>query len=159
MKKALFLLMFGMFLITAHAQKNIVQYQQTQAYIADGEPKVIIKPLVADMKVISEKRVIEQVKIPVAKAFGAMNGDPKNWRSFAVFDVTRKYNCDVIATPLISITYDTLEDDKFVIVEVSGYPATFTNWRPATDADYKWLHGQDTNAEGFRSETGAIIRK
>ncbi|MBQ9640205.1 MAG: hypothetical protein IJV06_01365 [Bacteroidaceae bacterium] len=160
MKKTLFLTIVGLICsIGTWAQKTQtqVQYQSTQALILDVSPKSYVKPLTVELKVKSG-RIRDIVKIPKNIAFVGMNGNTENWRSYAVYEVSKRKDCDVIVAPTFNIKYDEVAGDQEVQVEVVGYPADFTNWQTATKTDLEWVNSDKTLTTADRDKIGAAVK-
>lgn len=159
MKKIMLTALFGaMFVMGASAQKvNQVQYQETEANLLGVTANAAVRPLTVELKIKSQQRVREVVKIPRTIALFAMKGDPTNWRSYAVYEVSRRQNCDMLVAATFNIKYDEVAGDKEVEVEVVGYPADFVNWKTATDADLEWIRkGVYTTSD--RTAISAAVR-
>ncbi len=145
--------------VSAFAQKNIVQYQETQARLRDVTTNVYMKPLTVELQVTNVTRQRVLVRIPVQRAFGAMKGDPNNWRSYAIYEASDKnhLNCDVIVAATFNVTYDNTVEENYVEVEVVGYPANFVNWQTATAADMEWIRMEKAMTTDDREKVGAAI--
>lgn len=55
------------------------------------------------------------------------------WKNLTVSKVVQKYNADVIVAPIFDVK--TSDDFLTVTVTVTGYPATFKNFRKVTNDD------------------------
>ncbi len=145
--------------LVSFAQKTTqVQYQETQARLLDVSSNAYVKPLTVELKVKSNQRIREIVKIPRSYALVAMKGDPSNWRSYAVYEVSRRMQCDVIVAATFNIKYDEVAGDQDVQIEVVGYPADFTNWQSATPQDLEWIRMEKTITTTEREKIAAAIK-
>lgn len=138
--------------------KSQVQYQETQARLLDITSNAYVRPMTVELKVKDGKRVRETVTIPKDIALSAMKGDPSNWRSYAVYEVSKRMNCDVIVAATFNILFDEVRGDKDVSIEVVGYPADFVNWQTLTNEDYEWVRMEKTITTAERDKIAAIIK-
>ena len=158
------LLFLSLFLFVAcfdsFAQKTTtqIQYQETQARLLDVSSNAYVKPLTVELKVKSNQRIREVVKIPRNFALVAMKGDPSNWRSYAVYEVSKRLQCDVIVAATFNIKYDEVAGDQDVQIEVVGYPADFTNWQTATTQDLEWIRMEKTITTAEREKIAAAVK-
>lgn len=159
MKKLLFVLLLSVFSLLSYAQKNTqIQYQETQARLLDVSSNAYVKPLTVELKVKGSQRVREVVKIPRNFALVAMKGDPSNWRSYAVYEVSKRMQCDVIVAATFNIKYDEVAGDQDVQIEVVGYPADFANWQTATAQDLEWIRMEKTITTAEREKIAAAVK-
>lgn len=141
------------------AQKTTqVQYQETQARLLDVSSNAYVKPLTVELKVKGNQRIREIVKIPRSFAMVAMKADPSNWRSYAVYEVSKRMACDVIVAATFNIKYDELAGDQDVQIEVVGYPADFANWQTATAQDLEWIKMEKTITTADREKIAAAVK-
>lgn len=94
-------------------------------------------PTIADLKVSSAK-ISHQVTVKnqfSLKEISSYGDSPKMvyLQKLAATQAAQKYDADVLIAPSYSIT--TSDDLKTVTVTVTGYPATYTNFRTATAED------------------------
>lgn len=125
-------------------EKTYNQFQSNQARITDAQVNVYMKPLVAEVEIIKHPNLgegmrSEIVKIPTQMAINNLGNDPQKWRSYALFQVTKLWSCDVVVAPIFNIEYDELRGDTDVSVEVKGLAGKYKNWHSATPADYDWM--------------------
>ena len=160
MKRLLaFVFLMGCFTISMIAQKTTqVQYQETQARLLDVSSNAYVKPLTVELKVKGNQRIREIVKIPRNFALVAMKADPSNWRSYAVYEVSKRMACDVIVAATFNIKYDEVAGDQDVQIEVVGYPADFTNWQTATTQDLEWIRMEKTITTAEREKIAAAVK-
>lgn len=143
----------------AFAQKTTqVQYQETQARLLDVSSNAYVKPLTVELKVKNSQRIREVVKIPRDFALVAMKADPSNWRSYAVYEVSKRMQCDVIVAATFNIKYDEVAGDQDVQIEVVGYPADFVNWQTATTQDLEWIRMEKTITTAEREKIAAAVK-
>ncbi|KWW30057.1 MAG: Uncharacterized protein AUK63_1103 [bacterium P3] len=98
-------------------------------------------PTVADLRVSSAK-ISHQVTVKnrfSLKDLSNYGDSPKMvyLQKLAATQAAQKYDADVIVAPSYSIT--TSDDFRTITVTVTGYPATYANFRPATPADMEMI--------------------
>ena len=105
-------------------------------------------PTVADLRVSSAK-ISHQVTVAnhfSLKELSNTGDSPKMvyLQKLAVTQAAQKYDADIIVAPSYSIT--TSDDLKTVTVTVTGYPATYTNFRSATATDMEIISKNPENS-------------
>lgn len=101
-------------------------------------------PTVADLSVSSVK-ITHQVTVNnnfSLKELSNFGDSPQivYYEKLAANEAAQKYDADVIVAPSYVIT--TSDDHKSLIITVSGYPATYTNFRPATPVDMEMIKNE-----------------
>ncbi len=109
-----------------------------EAMARDEEPatKAYVVPQIADLQMLTaEREVFGPYHFKLARAGELTEGELANTKGRALYRATRESDADL----MIGTLYDSyiLEgDEKYVVVELSGYPAKFVNFRPMPlDAD------------------------
>lgn len=157
MRKFTLFCMFSLvFAVSAMAQKANVKVQYTQARLLDTQSNSYVKPLTVELKVADGGRVRDQWRIAREDAEAAMNGDIANIRSYAVYLSSNKHNCDVIVAATFNIK--TSDDGKYYDIEVVGFPASFVNWKTATQADYEWIRMEKVQTTADRDKIQAVVK-
>ena len=103
-----------------------------EAYACDEEPATVvyIHPQIADMTMQSTAReVYGPYRFKLTKPGVMSEGEPDNVKARALYRATMESDADLMIGTLYD-TYIVENDDRFVQVEVSGYPAKYTNFRP-----------------------------
>ncbi|MCM1107433.1 MAG: lipoprotein [Clostridium sp.] len=117
------------------------EYHKQQARIIEPKFQAFMTPLVGDVEVMKEKGRItsEEYIRPINFAASNYEFQIEEAKKYVLFAETKKHNADI----LIAATYDINTDDVrkgIVSIRVSGYPAKYVNWRPASTDDYKWIN-------------------
>jgi hypothetical protein len=133
-----------------------VTQKTTKSGYADG-PNVVQKPVVADLQV-SETKVS-------GTATGKRSQGIGDVKQLAIADALLKSNADVLIEP----RYEIKSTFSYITVNVTGYPATYKNFRPMEIGDTLFV-GQDEavrkpiglgsfekNSNGMGAGTKAII--
>ena len=134
---------------TKEYQMQVVGYDEAITHSVDVVTSAHITPIVADLNVqqtrITHKEVfannIRQIDVEHPRSEGSEISYIKN---YTLTRAAKKYNADVIVAPTFEVS--TSEDNKTVTVEVTGYPASYSNFRKATNADLDLIeHGYTTS--------------
>jgi hypothetical protein len=122
----------------ATAQNSKVTYSSAES--RDFEPRqgVIVTPLLADLKVITQTSIRDSVIFSILVA-SISQSQITSWvveyKKQAMSLLLKKYKADAIIGSLTDIS--TTSDGRMMIT-ISGYPAVYTNFRNATSADV-WM--------------------
>lgn len=130
--------------------------ENTQARILNANASAYVTPLTVELDVSS--RVTDVWTLTKEEAESDMGGNLANIRSWAAYKSARKYDADVIVSPIFNITSNSAGDGYEV--EVIGFPAKYTNWKSATKEDYEWMaieKGTSTNAIQNTTSTASDV--
>lgn len=156
MKKTL-LLLLTLCSLNGHAQKRVMNFEDTQARLLDILCNGYVKPLTVELKVDETKgRIIDEWILPKERVENDMNGEIANVRSWGIYMSSKKHNADVIVAPTFNLK--TEENSGNYKLTVVGYPATFINWRTATENDYEWIRMEKTQTTSDLSKISAIVK-
>ncbi len=133
--------------VSASAQRKVervVEISTAQARNVEPKSSIIVAPQVAELTV-SPKRATGSYTYP-------HNGtvDVANARARALSDFQKENNADVI----IGVLIDTHMNAETIVVEIQGYPASYSRIRPATQNDLWML--DFINSESYGKNTQAI---
>lgn len=158
MKKTLFLCLFSLVsTIGAMAQKTTVKIQDTQARLLDMKSNGYVKPLTVELKVDDSKgRIRDTWPLTKDQVEIEMKGDIANIRSYAVYMSSKKHNADVIVAA--TFNFKTSDNGEGYEMEVVGFPASFINWKTATQQDYEWIQMEKVQTTSERDKINAIIK-
>lgn len=127
---------------TAMGDKTVkFDFQTSEARKLELAPSTYVHPLVAEVVVDTKTGRIHDTWNLTLFEYQAReipnNTDAtlNNLRAYGLFKSSEKHNCDIIVAP----TFDISISDRGVVINVIGYPATFTNWATGTKADYDWI--------------------
>jgi len=155
MKRSLLLVFTIAMSLFCYAQKTEFRFQDTQARLLDVTSNAYVKPLTVELKVLTNKRVSEIIKLTRQEVEQDMKGDLNNIRSFAVYRASQLHDCDVI----VAATFNVRTAGEGYEVNIIGYPANFVNWQTATQADYEWIKMEKTVTTSERDKISAAVRK
>lgn len=125
--------------LPAFAQKkdpNPKKFERAEARKIPPEVRTFITPMIFDMKMIGNAReTFGPYYFPLDQSIGNITmGEIRNDEMRALYRACQEADADAIIEPLFdSYVYE--KDTKMLIVELSGYPVKYTNFRPATKAE------------------------
>ena len=161
MKK--FIFFFGAAaLICSCSAPKATSYSYSEYKTISPSQSVYTVPLVADLNVASERiTYAERVNQNITKLTDAeVEALASREKEVIVANAAKANNADVIVAPTINITTDV---NKNLVIVVTGYPATYKNFRNVTDAD-KWIidhanAAQDKSGEKKVNPLGGLLKK
>lgn len=159
MKKLFFMVLFACIgILGVQAQKTTVEYKDTQARLLDVVSNAYVKPLTVELKVDTSKgRIRDEWPISKKVAEVDMGGDIANIRSWGVYMSSKLHNADVIVAATFNFETDPDNPDAYKLTVV-GYPASFVNWKTATEADYEWIRMEKVVTTNEREKISAIVK-
>ena len=136
MKKVFLFLSFTALICSCSAPKA-TSYSYSEYKTITPSQSVYTAPLMADLAVAKDRityaerinQDITQLTITEVEALATRE------KETVMANALRANNADVLVAPIVSITTDT--NNQLVIV-ITGYPASYKNFRNATEAD-KWM--------------------
>ncbi|MDM8305445.1 hypothetical protein [Phocaeicola salanitronis] len=117
------------------------QFEQSQARIIEPKQDVFIKPLVAEI-VIMNNQVRQdygpyefEIQSVETLTFELL----ENIKTRALYRAMKEANADIIVAATFNARSD--EKGKRVMIELSGFPGKYVNFRTASkqDNDYEWI--------------------
>ena len=154
MKKSILLLMLSLcfcFANTSFAQKTVTttktSYQNVQARMPQVLVQPLVKPLIAEVKVIEDAKTKHTLYLTSQEVID-LGDNLESTHNYGIFKFAEAVGADMI----VAATFDFHTSKKsegeqgdFTLV-IHGFPAKFTKWYTATPADYEWM--RITGAEG-----------
>lgn len=145
-----------------------IVYAQTPAEIADNvlfeeavtryeEPRtnVYVVPQIADMEMLSsERKIYGPYRFQLGKSGTLSEYDLYNFKCRALYRATIEADADLMIAPLYD-SYITQGEDRVLVVELSGYPAKFVNFRPMP-LDAETVNAINTCYPTFVKESNAL---
>lgn len=100
------------------------------------EPRVgaLITPMVGDLELVSENKIAPYVLTVPGEITPYLIANLDGWKRLALSEAASKYKADVLIGATVTVR---TENDR-LLIEVSGWPARYMNFRPATAAD-AWM--------------------
>lgn len=135
MKRTLAVLAMAVIPFVASAQIHI---RQSQARTAESEFGLMTAPVIAELGDISKKRINFTLNFSLDgyKNHSEVQKDLDSFKRDTMAEYCIENNYDIILNPLFEIS--TNEKGDVLSVTLVGYPARFTGFRPATEAD-TWM--------------------
>lgn len=145
--------------LTGYAQKGNTEYRfrDTQARLLDVLSNAYVKPLTVELQVTSNARKSFHLQLSKQEVEQDMQGDLENIRSYAVFQASQAWECDVVVAATFNVK--TNDEGTGYIVDVIGFPADFVNWKTATQTDYEWIKMEKTLTTSDRERMAASVRE
>lgn len=132
-KSALFALVLGALSLTANAQSNggQVLFQDTETHISQPELRVFVNPMVCDLQILypSSPRKNFSTSFIIKSLESLTEAEFQNLRKRALYQFTTDQQADVIIEPIFN-SYITSNNTKELTIEITGFPAKYTNFRP-----------------------------
>ncbi len=151
--RILFCLFFVLATLPLMAQKNKTSYYYNESSARNVElgQRVLTTPVIADLKIISDEKIEPYVEVfPFAMSPQIKEAVP-GFKRAAFANAAKKNKADLlVGTDIIVST----NEDGFVVVTVTGYPAQYTNFRNATKDDVWML---EFYRQSFGNENMAIF--
>ena len=123
--------------------KEEVKYGYDEATASSISPVATAhtSPIVADLTVSSTRITHKEVFTNALTAEDLLNPDRsaeiKYLKSFTLTRAVKENKADILLVPVYEVS--TSSDMKTITVEVSGYPASYTNFRKASTADLELI--------------------
>jgi len=116
-------------------------FEQSQSRIIEPKQDVFIKPLVAEIEILNNQ--VRQDFGPYEYEISSIDNlsfeQLDNFKTRSLYKAARESKADII----VAATFNARSDakGKKVIIEVSGFPGKYVNFRTAkeSDGDYKWI--------------------
>lgn len=125
-------------------------FTESMARMLEPELIMLLTPLAADLNVSSERiTYVEREAFSHLKVNDQTLNNLDEYKKLALTNATNAHNADVMVGATINVT---TENNKLVI-QVSGYPATFANFRNTTLKDTELFK----SAYPFKNELGLEI--
>lgn len=136
MKKAILFIGLATLICSCSAQKA-TSYSYSEYKTISPTQSVYTVPLVADLVVAKDKiTYAERINKDITTmSDGEVAALAKQEKETVMANALKAHNADVFVAPMVNITTDV--NNNLVIV-ISGYPATYKNFRSATEKD-KWI--------------------
>lgn len=121
-------------------RKEVKAWEESSARKIEPEIRMFVTPQICDMKMLSSSREVYgpyamDVRLFYAKSFGEMtNSHLENMQKNAAYLATKEADADAIIEPVFH-SWVNENDDKTVYIEISGYPVSYYNFRPAKKED------------------------
>lgn len=136
MKKIPFLL--SLLIVTSCAQRQFNITQLQTRIIESQSGGVVTAPIIGELDQISSTKISESVEFDIShfKKTTEIISLLNDYKQYVIASYCTKHNYDLIINPLFQVTTNDSGDKLKVIV--TGFPAKYKNFRPATANDV-WM--------------------
>ncbi len=122
--------------------------------------ELFVRPLIVDLQIISEERIEDTWSYPSVNVAKLTAEELQNLKATALFQSSEKHKADVIVAATFDVETPEKNNGYGINVKVIGYPARYTNWRPATEkSDYEWIKDVYGTALGVDEASNDAITK
>lgn len=129
-------------LTSAYAQKkddNLKLWEEAQARMIVPEIRTFVTPQICDMQMLNtERQTFGPYYFQIKSIEDTFNYELSNFQSRALYRAVQESDADAVIEPLFN-SYVYEKDSKILIVELSGYPVRYTNFRPASTAEVQMI--------------------
>lgn len=138
MKKTFFTLLLIVLAFGANAQKNIHSITQAQARLIESEFSVITAPVIGELGDISPKKIVDSMEFYIGhfKDANDIVANLDDYKRYTIAHYCTKSGFDLIVNPLFQVSTNPTGDKLKVVV--TGFPAKYKSFRPATEKD-EWM--------------------
>lgn len=115
--------------------QNVKMYEEAQARKVVPEIRTFVTPQICDMQMLSKSReTFGPYYFQIKSIEDTFNFELRNFQNRALYRAVQESDADAVIEPLFD-TYVYEKDGKTLVIELSGYPVKYTNFRPATSAE------------------------
>lgn len=139
MKKLTLMLLLTMLSFATFAQKNVHNITQAQARLIESEFSVLTAPVIGELGEISSNKIIDSVEFYIGNFKDAAREIVPNlddYKRYTIAHYCTKSGFDLIINPLFQVSTNA-DGDKLKVI-VTGFPAKYKKFRPATKDD-SWM--------------------
>jgi hypothetical protein len=136
--------------VTTNSTPKAKSYSYSEYQTISPTQSVYTVPVIADLDVAEERiTYAERINKNITTLTDAeVEALVSREKEVVVANAAKANNADVIVAPIINITTDA---NKNLVIIVNGYPATYKNFRNATEAD-KWIIEKSENTTIIQTE-------
>ncbi|MEE1070594.1 MAG: hypothetical protein U0K81_09015 [Paludibacteraceae bacterium] len=136
--------------VTTNSTPKAKSYSYSEYQTISPTQSVYTVPVIADLDVAEERiTYAERINKNITTLTDAeVEALASREKEVVVANAAKANNADVIVAPIINITTDA---NKNLVIIVNGYPATYKNFRNATEAD-KWIIEKSENTTIIQTE-------
>lgn len=121
-----------------YAQKkdpNPKKFERAEARKIVPEIRTFVTPQICDMQMVSKTREsYGPYYFQIGSIENTFNYEITNFQNRSLYRACQEADADAVIEPLFN-TYVYEKDPKVLVIELSGYPVKYTNFRPATKAE------------------------
>lgn len=138
MKKFTITALLVMLSLAAFSQKYVHRINHAQAEAKTSQFGIVTAPIIGELGEISPNKVIDSVSWSLVdiKDVNEILPHLQEYKEYAIAYLCNKTNCDILINPLCQVR--TNAAGNVMTVTVTGFPAKYKKFRPATEND-KWM--------------------
>lgn len=134
----LFMLLGGL-CASAQKQKDLKVFEESSARMLDPEVRMFITPQICDMQMLSEGReTFGPYRFEIKDLGSTTNADLDNMKARALYRAVLESGADAVIEPMYN-SYVMDSDPKTMIVELSGYPVKYYNFRSLSPSEIEMI--------------------
>lgn len=135
-------MLVGLCVPATFAQKkeaNPKVWEEAQARMVVPEIRTFVTPQICDMQMLSKSReTFGPYYFEIKSIEQTFNFELWNYQNRALYRAIQESDADAIIEPLFN-SYVYEKDPKMLVVELSGYPIKYVNFRPATKPEVEMI--------------------
>lgn len=114
---------------------NPKKFERAEARKVVPEIRTFVTPQICDMQMISKTREsFGPYYFQINSIENTFNYEITNFQNRSLYRACQEADADAVIEPLFN-TYVYEKDPKVLVIELSGYPVKYTNFRPATKSE------------------------
>lgn len=115
--------------------KDFKRYERAEARKLEPEIRTFVTPQICDMQMLSKSReTYGPYTFPISSIEDTFNYEITNFQNRALYRACQEADADAVIEPLFNTAvYD--KDSKTLVIELSGYPVRYVNFRPASKSE------------------------
>ena len=137
-------LFVGTIAVVSCVSCSTMTYTMSDSRSIEPVQNVMITPVVADMQVSDQKAQLTETLPIRLKSVENLDFTVREYKERLIAKVLKNNSSDVLIGTLVEVTTN---DDGFLVMTITGYPAKYVNFRSATEAD-QWKVGTLSSLNG-----------
>lgn len=114
-------------------------WEESEARKVSPEIRMVVTPQICDMEILSKSREIYgPYSFQIKSIDDTTNGELQNFKNNALYLACKEADADAVIEPIFH-SYVNEKDSKILIIELSGFPVKYTNFRSATKAEIEMM--------------------
>lgn len=116
-------------------EKDFKRFERAEARKLEPEIRTFVTPQICDMQMLSKSReTYGPYTFPISSIEDTFNFEITNFQNRALYRACQEADADAVIEPIFNTAvYD--KDSKTLVIELSGYPVRYINFRPASKAE------------------------
>jgi len=132
--KKFFFALTALAALSSCAVQQKISYSESSTRNIEPRAGALITPVVGDLELVSENKIAPYTLTVPGEVSTYLIANLDGWKRLALSEAAQKYKADVLIGATVTVR---TENDRLQI-EVTGWPARYVNFRPATAAD-AWM--------------------